>query len=78
MNENIFKKVEQKTHINKDTILSLANKLKSGNFKDENILNEVITEISSMTGKEISLEKREKIISAIKNDKVPTNIENKW
>lgn len=78
MNENLFKKVEQKTHINKDTILSLANKLKSGNFKDENVLNEVITEISSMTGKEISLEKREKIISAIKNDKVPNDIENKW
>jgi len=78
MNENIFKKVEQKTHINKDTILSLANKLKSGNFKDENVLNEVISEISSMTGREISKEKREKIISAIKNDKVPTDIENKW
>jgi len=78
MNDNIFKKVEQKTHINKDTILSLANKLKSGNFKDENVLNEVISEISSMTGREISKEKREKIISAIKNDKVPTDIENKW
>jgi len=78
MNDNIFKKVEKKTNINKDTILSLANKLKSSNFKDENVLNEVIDELSFMTGREISKDKKDKIISAIKNDKVPTDIENKW
>ena len=78
MNDNVFKKVEKKTNINKDTIFSLANKLKSGNFKDENILSEVIDELSFMTGHEVSKEKKEKIINAIKNDKVPTDIENKW
>ena len=78
MNDSLFKKVEKKTNINKDTILSLANKLKSGNFKDEKVLNEVISELSYMTGREISSEKKEKIINAIKNDKVPNDIENKW
>ena len=78
MNDNVFKKVEKKTNINKNTILSLAEKLKSGNFKDEKVLNEVISELSLMTGREISNEKREKIIKAIKNDKVPNDIENKW
>lgn len=78
MNDNLFKKVEKKTNINKDTILNMANKLKNSNFKDENVLNEVIDELSFMTGKEISKEKKDKIIKAIKNDKVPSNIENKW
>lgn len=78
MNDSIFKKVEKKTNINKDTILSLANKLKNSNFKDENILNEVIDELSYMTGKDVSKEKKDKIIKAIKNDKVPNNIESKW
>ena len=78
MNDNVFKKVEKKTNINKSTILSLAEKLKSGNFKDEKVLNEVISELSVMTGREISDAKREKIIKAIKNDKVPSDIENKW
>ncbi len=78
MNDNLFKKVEKKTNINKNTILSLAEKLKSGNFKDENVLNEVITEISTLTGRDISNQKREKIIKAIKNDKIPNDIENKW
>lgn len=78
MNDNLFKKVEKKTNINKNTIFSLAEKLKSGNFKDENVLNEVITEISTLTGRDISNQKREKIIKAIKNDKIPNDIENKW
>ena len=78
MNENVFKKVYKKTNIKKDTILSLADKLKNSNFKDEKVLNEVITELSNMTGKEIDEEKKEKIIKAIKNDKVPNDIENKW
>ncbi|MBR3660670.1 MAG: stage VI sporulation protein F [Bacilli bacterium] len=78
MNDNLFKKVEKKTNINKNTILSLAEKLKSGNFKDEKVLNEVISELSVMTGRDISDAKREKIIKAIKNDKVPKDIENKW
>lgn len=78
MNDNLFKKVEKKTNINKNTIMSLASKLKNSNFKDEGVLNEVITELSTLTGREISNEKREKIIKAIKNDKVPNDIENKW
>ena len=77
MNDSVFKKVEKKTNINKDTILSLANKLKSSNFKDENVLSEVINELSYMTGREISDEKKEKIIKAIKSDKIPNDIENK-
>lgn len=78
MNDNLFNKVEKKTNIKKNVILSLADKIKSSNFKDENVLNEVITELSSMTGREISDEKRKKIIKAIKSDKIPKNIENKW
>lgn len=78
MNDNLFKKVEKKTNVNKNTILSLAEKLKSANFKDEKVLNDVISELSTLTGREISTEKRQKIIKAIKNDKIPNDIENKW
>ena len=78
MKDSLFKNVEKKTNINKDTIMSLAKKLQSSNFKDENVLNEVIDELSSLTGKSIDDSKRDKIIKAIKNDKVPSDIENKW
>ena len=78
MKDSLFKNVEKKTNINKDTIISLAKKLQSSNFKDEKVLNEVIDELSSLTGKNIDDSKRDKIIKAIKNDKVPNDIENKW
>ena len=73
--DNFFKKVEKKTNINKDTILSLANKLQDGNMKNETTLREVISELSQMSGKEVSKEKEDKIINAVMNDKVPNDIE---
>ena len=59
----------------KDTILSLANKLQDGNMKDEKTLSEVVDEIATMTGKNISKEKKEKIINTIMKDKVPDNVD---
>ena len=73
--DNFFKKVEKKTKVNKETILELANKLQNGNMKDESTLKEVITTLSEMTGRPVSKEQEEKIISAVMNDKVPTDID---
>lgn len=72
---NLFKKIEDKTKVNKETIINLAEKIKKNNFKDENTIREVIKDLSSITGKEVSKEKEDKIISAIINDKVPKNID---
>ena len=74
--DNFFKKVEKKTNINKETILSLADKLQRSNMKDENTLREVIQDISAMTGKEVSKEKEQRIIDAIKKDNIPKDIGN--
>ncbi len=78
MNDNLFKRVEGKTNVSKSTILDLANKLSNGNMKDRKTLLEVIDELSHLTGRDVSNEKKEKIINAIVNDKVPNNIENKF
>ena len=78
MNDSLFKRVEKKTNINKETILSLANKLQNGNMKDESTLKEVINELSALTGKNISNDKKDKIVNAIINDKVPKNIDNSF
>ena len=73
--DNFFKRVENKSGVNKETILSLANKLQGGNMKDENTLREVISELSKMTGKEVSKEKEDKIINAVIHDKVPNDLD---
>ena len=73
--DSLFKRIENKTSINKDTIISLANKIKENNLKDEKTLREVIQELSNMTSKNITEEKENKIIEAIINDKIPKNID---
>ena len=73
--DNFFKRVENKTNIDKNTIMSLAQKIKNSNMKDEKTLREVIKEISTMTGKEVTKEKEDKIINAIMKDNVPKNID---
>lgn len=73
--DNFFKKVEKKTNVDKNTILNLAKKLQRNDLKDEKTLREVIQELGKMTGKEVSKDKENKIISAVVNDKVPKDID---
>lgn len=73
--DNFFKKVENKTNVNKNTIMQLANKLQNSNMKDEKTIKEVIRSISELTGKEVSKEKEDKIINTIMKDKVPKNVD---
>ena len=69
--DSFFKKVEQKTNVSKETILSLAKKLQNGNMKNEETIKEVIHDISKITGREVSKEKEDKIVNTILNDNVP-------
>ena len=73
--DNFFFFVEKKTNVNKETILSLAEKLQDDNMKNEEALRDVIKQIGALTGKEVSKEKEDKIIKTIIDDKVPNNIE---
>ena len=73
--DNFFSRIEKKTNVDKNTILDLAKKLQQNDMKNENTLREVIQELGKMTGKEVSKEKEDKIISAVINDKLPKNID---
>lgn len=75
LNDSFFKKVEKKTKVDKNTIISLAEKLQNGNMKDESTLREIIGTLSKMTGKKVSKEQEDKIIEKIVNDKVPKGVE---
>lgn len=73
--DNFFKKVENKTNVDKNTIMDLAAKLQKNNLKDESTLREVIHDLSQMVGKGVSKEQEDKIISTIVNDKVPKDLD---
>lgn len=73
--DGFFNKIEKKTNVNKDTILSLAKELQDNDLKNENTLRNVIQKLGSMTGKNVSQEQEDKIVSAVINDKVPTDVD---
>lgn len=73
--DSFFKKVEDKSGVDKNTILSLANKLQSSDMKDEKILRGLVQEIGSLTGKDVAKEKEDKIVNAILKDSVPKDLD---
>lgn len=75
LNDSFFNKVEKKTKVDKKTILGLAEKLQKGNMKDEKTLREIIETLSKMTGKKVSKEQSDKIISKVVDGNVPNNID---
>lgn len=75
LNDDFFGKVKKKTNVDKESIIDLAKRLNENNMKDENVLKGIIRDLAKLTGKSVSLEKEEKIINAIKKDKVPKNID---
>ncbi|MEG0826146.1 MAG: stage VI sporulation protein F [Bacilli bacterium] len=75
LSDNFFSKIESKTKVDKNTILDLAKKLQANDMKNETTLREVIQELGKMTGKEVSKDKEDKIVSAVVNDKVPKDLD---
>lgn len=73
--DSFFKKVENKTNVDKDTIISLAQKLQDSNMHDETTIRNLVKEISNLTGKEVPKEKEDKIVNTILKDKIPPNID---
>ena len=73
--DSFFKKIENKTNVNKETILGLAKKLQQNDLKNEGTLREIIQTLSQMTGKNVSKEQEDKIVNTVVNDKVPKDID---
>lgn len=75
INDSFFNKVEKKTKVDKNTIVSLAEKLQNNGLKNESTIREIIDTLSKMTGKKVSKEKSDKIVSKVVGGSVPDNID---
>ncbi|MBE6143679.1 MAG: stage VI sporulation protein F [Erysipelotrichaceae bacterium] len=74
--DSIFEKVESKTNVKKDDIVKLAKSVSSKDLSDERNIRKLIKEVAKLAGKDVSKEKEEKIINAIKKDKIPKDLKN--
>jgi predicted transcriptional regulator len=73
---NIFSKVEEKTSVKKEDIIKLAKKAAKEDLSVEKNIRNLIKEVAKIAGKEVSKDKEEKIINAIKKDKIPKDLKN--
>ena len=71
---SFFDRVERKTNVKKEDILSLARSIQNGDLKDEDTLRSLIKDVSKLAGKEVSKEKEDKIIEAVRKDKIPNSL----
>ena len=75
MDEKIFDKVEEKTNVKREDIISLAKSIQGKDMNNERNLRKLIQDVAKLAGKKVSKEKEEKIIKAVKKDKVPKNFD---
>lgn len=73
--DKFFSKVEKKTKVDKDTIITLAKKIQQGNLKDEESIREVINTLSALTGKEVPKSKEDKIVDTILKGNIPKSVD---
>ena len=70
MDDSIFDKVEKKTNVKKEDILKLAKSISGKDLNDERVLRSLIKDVARLANKPVSKEKEEKIINAVKKDKI--------
>lgn len=70
----LLDKVVKKINIDKGEILKLANDLQSKNLNDETDIREFIMSVAKVTNKSISPNKVDKLVSMIKSNNIPKDI----
>lgn len=71
----LLDKVVKKTNVNKSEILKLANDLQSKDLNNENDIRDFIVSVAKVTNKSISPGKIDKLVSMIKTNKIPRDID---
>ena len=74
--DSIFDQLENKTNVRNEDLMKLAKSVSSKDLNDEKNLKKLIKDVARLAGKDISKEKEEKIINAIKKDKIPKDLKN--
>ena len=65
-----------KTNVKKDDIVKLAKSISGKDLNDEKNLRKLIKDVGKLVGRDVGKEKEEKIIQAIKKDKLPKDLKN--
>lgn len=73
--EKLLDKVSSKTNVSRQDILGLATDLQSKDLNNEDSIKDFVNKIAKMTNKQVKPEQMNKIISVIKNNQVPKDMD---
>ena len=68
MDRSFFKRVEKKTGVDFDEIMTLANALSNANFSDEKQVRKIVKKVSRLANRPITQELENKIVKSILQD----------
>ena len=68
MDGSFFKKIEKKTGVDFDEIMTLANAISYADFSDERQVRKIVKKVSRMANKPITKELEDKIVNSILQD----------
>ena len=68
MDRSFFKKVEKKTGVDFDEIMTLANAISHANFSDERQVRKIVKKVSRLANKPITKDLEDKIVNSILQD----------
>lgn len=74
LSQNFFDNIEKKTNVKKEDIFKLANSVSSANLRDESTLRQLIADVSKLANVPVSKDKEDKIVNAILNNNMPTDL----
>ncbi|HET7629251.1 MAG TPA: stage VI sporulation protein F [Bacillales bacterium] len=73
-NNDFFNDIEKKTNVSKQQLFELADTAKHSNFTDEASVRRLIAQVAQVAGVSVSKEKEDRLVKAIINNQIPTDL----
>ncbi len=74
MFKNIFDEINKKVNIDKNKIFEIADSIKNADLSNEVVLRKLIRDIARLANKEVTKELEDNLVKKIKNEGVPSNL----
>jgi len=74
MFKKVFDEINKKSSVDKDTIFDIADSIKNADLSNEKVLRKLIRDIAKVANKPVPKDLEDSIVSKIKKDGVPSNL----
>lgn len=75
MFKKVFDEINKKSNIDKNTIFDIADSIKNADLSNEKVLRKLIRDIAKIANKPVSKELEDSLVNKIKNDGIPSNLD---